>query len=221
MSSAPPARIPAPDKPEQFVLLLQKCVLFDLLHRQFHRPWHHVAKVSRGSRGWALYCKNGKLSQSIPMFYHICPAYLQLPLFSTPGLMVLGYFTKGRGHMAILAFHGFGQDHTAFNGIADALAINSLFSFDLFFHGKASGLSTKHPYKTYWKVLMEKFWRKIQLSVSRYWVLVWAEKFVLACLEAFPAKNFGRLPVGARWHQNKFWYRLATYRCPSGGCSKA
>ena len=157
-----------------------------------------------------------KLSQSIPMFYHICPCMASNYHYFQHQGTVLGYSQKGRGHMAILAFHGFGQDHTAFNGIADALGDKfTFFSFHLFFHGKSQWPFNEAPLtKTYWKVLMEKF--LAENSIERFQVLGFSlgGKFVLACLEAFPAKVLAAYLLAPDGIKTNFWYRLATYPLP-------
>ena len=50
----------------------------------------------------------------------------------------LYYYREGDGNKVILLFHGFGQDHKAFDSWIDVLESDyTIFAFDLFFHGNS------------------------------------------------------------------------------------
>ncbi|MEQ8425834.1 MAG: alpha/beta hydrolase [Cyclobacteriaceae bacterium] len=126
---------------------------------------------------------------------------------------ILGYQKTGAGPEALFIFHGFGQDHSAFNLLVEVLDKKfTLYSFDLFFHGKSKWLLDDKPLeKGYWAQIIHAF--IAEHNIQRFSLMGFSlgSKFVLATLEAkAPLVNsvFLLAPDGIK---TNFWYSLATY----------
>lgn len=124
----------------------------------------------------------------------------------------LGYQKSGNGSSALLVFHGFGQDHTSFNPMTEALAGRyTIYSFDLFFHGQSKWPFEDHPLsKDLWKRMITQFLS--DQKIDRFSLMGYSlgGKFVLATLEILSTQVdsvFFLAPDGIRLN---FWYRLAT-----------
>jgi pimeloyl-ACP methyl ester carboxylesterase len=124
------------------------------------------------------------------------------------------FFKKsGNGPSVMLAFHGFGQDHSAFNKLALALADQyTFYAFDLFFHGKSTWGNGEHPIeKSEWKVMLERFLH--ENSINQFSLIGFSLgcRFVMAATEAFPDRTkcvFLLAPDGIK---KSFWFTTATY----------
>ncbi len=124
------------------------------------------------------------------------------------------HFLKvGNGPQALLAFHGFGQDHKAFSDLFKKLSNQyTVYAFDIYFHGKSEWNRGEEPLeKPFWKSLMLEFLS--QNKIGRFSLLGFSMggKFALASLEAFPEnidKVFLLAPDGIK---TSMWYNLATY----------
>ena len=124
------------------------------------------------------------------------------------------YFTKvGSGKKALLLFHGFGQDHHAFQKIEDTLQVEyTIYSFDIFFHGVSEWNKGEQPLgKPFWKELLTQFVN--QHNIDRFSLLGFSMggKFVLATLEAFPERTESIFLLAPDGIKTNFWYSLATY----------
>ncbi len=123
------------------------------------------------------------------------------------------FFTKvGNGRNILLTFHGFGQDHQAFKKLEECFDDFTLYSFDLFFHGKSEWNYGEQPLeKQFWKELVSEF--LAQQKIDRFSLLGFSMggKFALACVEAFPEKIDHILLIAPDGIKINFWYKLATY----------
>ncbi len=147
------------------------------------------------------------------MFYHICASMsTDYHLFHHQGA-VLGYSQAGSGPKSILIFHGFGQDHAVFNALAGKLSdIFTLYSFDLFFHGKSEWPLDETPLsKAYWKELLDQFLTKNSIEKFNLIGFSLGGKFALASLEAFPSRVSSVYLLAPDGIKTNFWYSLATY----------
>jgi pimeloyl-ACP methyl ester carboxylesterase len=124
----------------------------------------------------------------------------------------LYYFKSGAGKKVILLFHGFGQDHIAFDSWIDLLKNEyTLYSFDLFFHGK-SVWSTSYPVeKEDWKKIIELLLQKEKIEEFEVAGFSMGGKFAFSTLESFPEKVKRMILIAPDGIKVNFWYALATY----------
>ena len=124
------------------------------------------------------------------------------------------YFQKfGTGDKVLLAFHGYGQNSSAFEKIGASVRTKyTIYSFNLFFHGKSVWpYGTKPLSKTYWVEVIENFLREEAIKTFSVAGYSMGGKFLLAILEAMAPKIeqiFFIAPDGIRTNP---WYNLATY----------
>jgi pimeloyl-ACP methyl ester carboxylesterase len=124
----------------------------------------------------------------------------------------LFYAKSGTGKKTLLLFHGFGQDHRAFQSWAEILKEQyTLYSFDLFFHGQSTWASREALEKGDWKEIITLFLQQENITEFEIAGFSMGGKFAMATLEAFPEiiKKLTLLaPDGIK---TSFWYSLATY----------
>ncbi|MBS1486882.1 MAG: alpha/beta hydrolase [Bacteroidetes bacterium] len=124
----------------------------------------------------------------------------------------LQYYKNGNGAKTILLFHGFGQDHHAFDTWIERMKGEyTLYGFDLFFHGASDWHGSRPVEKEDWKNILEIFFQQESIHEFEMAGFSLGGKFVLATLEAFPQrvkKIWLLAPDGIKIN---FWYRLATY----------
>lgn len=157
-----------------------------------------------------------QLWQCIPMFYHICPSMAgHYHQFQYQGA-VLGYLQVGNGPEHLLLFHGFGQNHTAFNALARELDTKfTLYCFDLFFHGKSQWPHNETPLsKVYWKEILSQFLDEKAIVNFSLLGFSLGGKFVLASIEAFPSRISSVYLLAPDGIKKNIWYNLATYPAP-------
>lgn len=124
------------------------------------------------------------------------------------------YYTKvGTGKKNLLLFHGFGQDHQAFNKIEEHLHTRyTIYSFDIFFHGFSEWNKGEQPLEIFfWKELVKEFLK--DQGIDRFSLLGFSMggKFAFATLEAFPEKTENIFLLAPDGIKTNFWYSLATY----------
>lgn len=126
---------------------------------------------------------------------------------------VLGYSQTGNGPEPMLVFHGFGQDHNAFNNLIEELGDKfTFYSFDLFFHGKSQWPHNETPLsKVYWKELLGHFLHEKAIRNFSLLGFSLGGKFVLASIEAFPSRVSSVYLLAPDGIKTNFWYSLATY----------
>ena len=130
--------------------------------------------------------------------------------------MVVSYVKAGNGPVPLLAFHGFGQDHSAFANLFNPLGGRfTIYSFDLFFHGQSHWPEREVPLsKKFWKSLLLAFIKKNHLFRFSLMGYSLGAKFALATLEAIPERILSVYFLAPDGIQTNFWYKLATY--PAG-----
>jgi pimeloyl-ACP methyl ester carboxylesterase len=126
----------------------------------------------------------------------------------------LHYISTGNGNQTLLFFHGFGQDHSIYLPLVQALSGHfRLFIFDLYFHGDShwpQGEQTLE--KSDWKETIQLFLDNQHIenfSVAGYSL---GGKFALATLESFPEKCRRIFLLAPDGIHTSYWYSLAT--CP-------
>jgi pimeloyl-ACP methyl ester carboxylesterase len=126
---------------------------------------------------------------------------------------VLGYTKSGTGSENLLLFHGFGQDHSIFNTTIPTISERfTIYSFDLFFHGKSKWLLDETPLsKQRWTEIIGQFLDENKMSNFSLAGFSLGGKFVFATLEAFPAKIKSIFLLAPDGVKTSLWYSLATY----------
>lgn len=127
------------------------------------------------------------------------------------------YFRKtGNGPQPLLLFHGFGQDHRAFDALTKNLDTKyTLYQFDLFFHGKSTWNQGEQPLeKSDWKNILKEF--LAQNKIDKFAALGFSlgGKFALASMEIFPERVTELFLLAPDGIKTNFWYNLATYPYP-------
>ena len=123
----------------------------------------------------------------------------------------LFYYKYGVGQKAILLFHGYGQDHTAFESWIDLLKNDfTIYAFDLFLHGQSTW-AERALEKEDWKNVITLFLQKEKINEFELAGFSMGGKFAFATLEAFPERTKRMLLVAPDGVKVNFWYRLATY----------
>ena len=124
----------------------------------------------------------------------------------------LYYQTYGRGAEALLAFHGYGQDHAVFQVMDQALGNRyTLYCFDLFFHGRSSGSSRKELVSlSEWCELIQHFLKTH--AITRFSLMGYSMggRFALAltgCLAARIDRLILMAPDGIK---SSHWYQFAS-----------
>ncbi|QNF33862.1 alpha/beta hydrolase [Adhaeribacter swui] len=133
-------------------------------------------------------------------------------MFVQEGRSRLHYKIYGRGEQVVLAFHGYGQDHSHFYNLAGVLPHVKIIAFDLFFHGQ-SVLHKKDMslQKEFLAKLIQKFLDEHQIKRFSLMAFSMGGKFALTLLEAFPEKINQVLLVAPDGISTSFWYSVATY----------
>ena len=124
------------------------------------------------------------------------------------------YFQKfGSGNKVLLAFHGYGQNCNAYEKIAESIGKEyTLYSFDLFFHGKSTWpLGSRPLQKTFWVEIIQNFLSNN--GVGRFSLAGYSMggKFALAILEALAPKIEEVFLIAPDGIKTNPWYSLATY----------
>ncbi len=124
----------------------------------------------------------------------------------------LFYDKNGEGEKSILLFHGFGQDHNAFQRWIEVLKSEyTIYSFDLFFHGDSVWANRNPLEKNDWKDILELFFEKEKIETFEVAGFSLGGKFALATLEAFPDLVKKIILLAPDGIKTNFWYGLATY----------
>jgi pimeloyl-ACP methyl ester carboxylesterase len=124
----------------------------------------------------------------------------------------LFYTKSGTGKKILLLFHGFGQDHRAFQSWIEILKEHyTLYSFDLFFHGQSTWSSREALEKKDWKEIIDQFLQKENISEFEIAGFSMGGKFAMATLEAFPDRIKKLTLLAPDGIKTSFWYSLATY----------
>jgi pimeloyl-ACP methyl ester carboxylesterase len=120
------------------------------------------------------------------------------------------YYREGDGNKVILLFHGFGQDHKAFDSWIEPLENDyTIFTFDLFFHGN-SKWNQQTLTKENWKKIIELFLNQEKIDQFEVAGFSMGSKFVLATVGLFPERVSRIILIAPDGIKNNFWYSLAT-----------
>jgi pimeloyl-ACP methyl ester carboxylesterase len=125
----------------------------------------------------------------------------------------LFYTRIGNGGKNLLLFHGFGQDHSVFISIANALSDQyTCYLFDIYFHGKSHWPADEKPLeKEEWKRIIGNILLSNNISDFNLFGYSMGAKFAFATLEAFPGQVKELLLVAPDGIKTSTWYSLATY----------
>jgi pimeloyl-ACP methyl ester carboxylesterase len=125
----------------------------------------------------------------------------------------LNYVKSGNGTQIMLLFHGFGQDHRAYNHLTTALKEQyTFYCFDLFFHGKSTWGNGERPLeKEKWKEIISRFFTDNNIENFSVTGFSLGCRFALATIEAFAHKIENVFLIAPDGIKSRFWFRLATY----------
>lgn len=122
----------------------------------------------------------------------------------------LNYQLSGTGENVWLAFHGFGQDHAAFEPVARIFPENSsIYSFDIFFHGKSTGNIDKPIDRDEWSAYIDEFLKSQKIGKFSLISFSIGCRLVLPLLEAFQSRIEKAIFIAPEGIRENIWYRLA------------
>ncbi len=117
----------------------------------------------------------------------------------------------GNGPAVMLAFHGFGQDNTAYQSFQNQPDNGfTVYAVDLFLHGKSQLTSGSLLTKADWQQLIHDFLQ--EQGINRFSLVGFSlgGRFSLATLEAFADRIDQLWLIAPDGITRSFWYRLAT-----------
>jgi pimeloyl-ACP methyl ester carboxylesterase len=125
---------------------------------------------------------------------------------------VISYQKIGTGGETLLLFHGFGQDHTAFNQLSSTLANTyTSYSIDLFFHGNSKWNYQDTPVeKEFFHGLMSQFLAENQMSEFSLLGFSIGCRSAVTCAELFPEKVKEIYLLAPDNLQPSVWFSFAT-----------
>ncbi|PSR52104.1 alpha/beta hydrolase [Adhaeribacter arboris] len=133
-------------------------------------------------------------------------------MFVQIGRSKLHYRVYGGGEQVVLAFHGYGQDHSHFYNMSAALPLAKIIAFDLFFHGQSVLHKTDTPLrKEFLAQLILPVLEEQQITRFSLMAFSMGGKFALALLEAFSDEIDQVLLIAPDGISTSFWYNVATY----------
>lgn len=123
----------------------------------------------------------------------------------------LNYVKVGTGSQIFLAFHGIGQDHTAFLPIVEILKEDyTFYLFDLPFHGKSPTLPTEKLSIEQWKLTIEIFLQTNKIDKFSAIGFSMGGKFALVTLQLFAAQMQKCWLLAPDGITESLWYKAAT-----------
>ncbi|NIJ55930.1 alpha/beta fold hydrolase [Dyadobacter arcticus] len=104
--------------------------------------------------------------------------------------MRLHYHKLGHGPNILLAFHGIGQDGVScFKTFEETLGQHyTIYAFNLFFHGKSTGINLDSVTKSIWAEIIKDFVAENNITHFDIAGFSMGGRFALATIEAFPEK---------------------------------
>jgi pimeloyl-ACP methyl ester carboxylesterase len=125
----------------------------------------------------------------------------------------LNYVKSGNGPETMLLFHGFGQDHRAFNYLMSTLYERyTFYSFDLFFHGKSEWFAGELPIEKDILInLFKKFCETNNIQRASLMGFSMGCRFLFPVIEAFPEKINKVFLIAPDGIKTSLWYILSTY----------
>jgi len=125
----------------------------------------------------------------------------------------LFYKKTGHGTSVLLAFHGFGQNHRAFDLLADSLKERyTIYTFDLYFHGQSEwGYGEQPLARTFWKDAIYTF--LVENKIDRFSLIGFSLgcRFTMATAEDFINQLDGLFLFAPDGVRPSFWYSISTY----------
>ena len=124
----------------------------------------------------------------------------------------LHYQKWGDGQKVLLAFHGYGQVGEVMKPLAEAWAGNyTVYSFDLFYHGKSTLNIRRSPLKKEeWIRLIKRFLEKESIEMFSVLGFSMGGRFALSVVEHFAQRVEQLYLLAADGVKINFWYHLAT-----------
>ncbi|HRG11449.1 MAG TPA: alpha/beta hydrolase [Cyclobacteriaceae bacterium] len=124
----------------------------------------------------------------------------------------LYYRKTGSGDTVVLWFHGFGQNHQAFDKLIEANSEGfTHYTFDLFFHGNSVWAGDGAIDKQQWKELIQLFLD--QTGIKNFSIVGFSIgcRFAVTLAEQFPDGVLKLIMLAPDGIQFRFWYWFATY----------
>lgn len=127
--------------------------------------------------------------------------------------VTLHYLKHGYGNKALICFHGYGQDASVFLPLAEVLAQKyTLYSFDLFFHGKSNWKDCEIPLSADFLAQLFEYWidqeRLADINFCGYSL---GGKIIISLLQKSKIQVNKILLIAPDGIKTNFWYDLATY----------
>lgn len=127
--------------------------------------------------------------------------------------VTLHYLKYGYGSKALICFHGYGQEASVYQPLAEALASKyTLYSFDLFFHGKSNWIDCETPVLAEYLAQIFEYWidqeRLADINFCGYSL---GAKILISLLQKSKIQVNKILLIAPDGIKTNFWYDLATY----------
>jgi pimeloyl-ACP methyl ester carboxylesterase len=123
----------------------------------------------------------------------------------------LAFQTYGTGAEALLAFHGYGQDHRVYEGLGVALQHRyTVYSFDLFLHGERPESINQIITVAHWQQSISEFLEShgiVDFSLVGYSL---GARFALTLVEAMAARINQLILIAPDGIKSSRWYQLAS-----------
>lgn len=135
-----------------------------------------------------------------------------MPDVHYPDGHTLHFHKTGTGKTVVLWFHGFGQNHLAFNKIIEPDQQEfTHYIFDLFYHGNSVWASNTPIKKHTWKELIQRFLD--ENGITQFHVVAFSIgcRFGVTIAEQFPNQVQTLTLLAPDGIQFRFWYALVTY----------
>lgn len=129
-----------------------------------------------------------------------------------------GYQIIGQGEQKMLAFHGYGQDSSAYTQLIDVFPDYTIYSIDLFFHGQSEWFANLDSLnKTKWKEILNVFFVENQFNKFDVLGFSMGGKLALITTNLFPEKINRLYLLAPDGIEINAWYRVATQFSPLQG----
>jgi len=127
----------------------------------------------------------------------------------------LAYQVFGNGNLKMLAFHGYGQEGSIYQNIAPAFPNHTVYSIDLFFHGKSEWYESLDSLDfAYWEEIIKGF--MVENQIDKFDLLGFSMGGRVALLTAslFASKIKTLYLLAPDGIEINAWYRVATRYSP-------
>ncbi len=123
----------------------------------------------------------------------------------------LDFHTYGSGSEAMLAFHGYGQDHRVYEGFAAALENRyTVYSFNLFLHGDSEVSSRQIVTLEYWHRCISKFLDSHDIADFSLVGYSLGARFALTLVEVMAPRIKQLILIAPDGIKSSQWYQLAS-----------